>query len=112
MASSGLTAPQFTLLCAIGSSDGPSATHLCEPLCMDKTTLARALARLRRDRLIRAEAIDQRQSRLWLTAGGRKVLERAAQGWRNAQAEAAQHLGAALADAIMKPGLWTGHGDR
>lgn len=109
LASSGLTAPQFTLLCAIGSSDGPSATHLCEPLCMDKTTLARALARLRRDGLIRTEAIDKRQSRLWLTASGRKTLDRAADGWTSAQAEATKHLGAALAGAIMKPGMWTGH---
>jgi DNA-binding MarR family transcriptional regulator len=98
----GLEPAQFALLFAIESAPGATQSALGHALALDKTTLSRNLALLKRDRLIAAtppgKSQDRRERRIRLTPSGVERIACARPYWQRAQ-----H---ALRDA-MPPADWT-----
>ena len=95
MAASGLKVTQFSLLRAIQRNEPVAITALADDMELDRTTLARNLAPLERERLLtRAAGRDQRVTEVRLTAAGRTAIARALPLWEAAQAMVRQHLGA------------------
>jgi DNA-binding MarR family transcriptional regulator len=94
MAASGLKVTQFSLLRAIERNEPVAITALADDMELDRTTLARNLAPLERDRLLtRSAGRDQRVTEVRLTAAGRAAIARALPLWEAAQAKVKQHLG-------------------
>jgi DNA-binding MarR family transcriptional regulator len=88
LAASGIKITQFSLLRAVERNEPIAITALAEELELDRTTLARNLGPLERDRLVLLVAgDDQRVTEVRLTAGGRAAIARALPLWENAQAE-------------------------
>ena len=94
MAASGLKVTQFSLLRAIERNEPVAITVLADDMELDRTTLARNLAPLERDRLLtRSGGRDQRVTEVRLTPAGRAAIARALPLWETAQAMVGQHLG-------------------
>jgi DNA-binding MarR family transcriptional regulator len=88
LAASGIKITQFSLLRAVERNEPIAITALAEELELDRTTLARNLGPLERDRLVLLVAgDDQRVTEVRLTAGGRAAIARALPLWEKAQAE-------------------------
>ena len=70
---------QWRILAALHAREGCSVTVLADTTAMDRTTLTRALARMRAKQLVerRRDEFDRRASRLRLSAKGRRLYERA-----------------------------------
>lgn len=95
MAASGLKVTQFSLLRAIERNEPVTITALADDMELDRTTLARNLAPLERERLLtRSAGRDQRVTEVRLTPAGRMAIVRALPLWEAAQALVKQHLGA------------------
>jgi DNA-binding MarR family transcriptional regulator len=94
LAPAGLEVTQFTTLCVIGADRTESAAALAAAVGIDRSTLARNLAVLRRDGLVQAEAGHGRRQRHRLTAAGTARLADAMTLWRGAQDRLAARLGA------------------
>jgi DNA-binding MarR family transcriptional regulator len=95
MAASGLKVTQFSLLRAVERNEPVAITVLAAEMELDRTTLARNLIPLERDRLVSQSAgHDQRVTDVRLTAAGRTAIKRALPLWEAAQARVGQHLGA------------------
>ncbi|MCB9905180.1 MAG: MarR family transcriptional regulator [Planctomycetes bacterium] len=92
----GLGPSQFTLLVALANRPGTSAAELGRPLRMEKSTLSRTLARLRKAGLVAAAA----SGGLELTAEGRARLRAALPAWQRAQELAESLLGESFAAAL------------
>ena len=91
---SGLHITQFTLLQALTHAPGIAQKQLADLLEIDSTTLTRTLAPLRRKGWLRSETgADRRESRLLLTAAGKREYQRAIPYWQNAQKALEQALG-------------------
>jgi DNA-binding MarR family transcriptional regulator len=98
---SGMRATQFSLLQAIGFSDGAPMTRVARILGMDRTTLTRNLAPLERQGWVRSEpGPDRRERTLALTRNGRTALERAKPLWQAAQDRIVGKIGAAQWQAL------------
>lgn len=98
----GLKAGQYGILGTLGR-EGPMAINaLAAALVMDPTTLGRNLRPLQRDGYlgVAVSPSDRRSRELSLTPKGRKLLERAYEGWAEAQAEFARAFGEAPAGAF------------
>lgn len=94
LAGTGLRVTQVTLLVAVERAKGAPAGKLAEFLGMDKTTLSRNLAPLRRAKLVELRAGDDRRTRsLALTAKGIAALARAVPLWQKAQRSVIQQVG-------------------
>jgi DNA-binding MarR family transcriptional regulator len=94
MAASGLKVTQFSLLRAIERNEPVAITVLADDMQLERTTLARNLAPLERERLLsRSAGSDQRVTEVRLTAAGRAAIVRALPLWESAQALVSQHLG-------------------
>lgn len=92
---SGLRVTQFSLLLAIRGLEPVSQKELARRMVMEKTTLTRNLAPLRRDGLVRiAPGADRRVRELSLTAKGHRILAHAFPHWRRVQARVEGSLGA------------------
>ena len=90
----GISAPQFTLLQSLKLAPGISQKQLGELLGADSTTLTRTLALLRKRGWVTAkQAADRRALRLGLTKAGEKEYERALPDWQSAQKRLRQALG-------------------
>lgn len=82
-----LNVTQFAVLRAIDRHAGEALTSVAEDLCMDRTSLYRALAPLSRSGWIElVPGADRRARAACLTARGRRVSRRAAVHWARAQA--------------------------
>jgi DNA-binding MarR family transcriptional regulator len=91
LAASGIKITQFSLLRAVERNEPVAITVLAEELELDRTTLARNLGPLERDRLVVLVAgDDQRVTEVRLTAGGRAAIARALPLWEKTQAEIGQ----------------------
>lgn len=92
----GIKVTQFTLLIAIESlGDQASLTRMARELVMDRTTLTRNLAPLRRAGLVQV-AMDRRDRRarcVALEERGRELLRRALPLWQAVQADLIARLG-------------------
>jgi len=95
LAEAGVKVTQFSLLRAIERSEPAAINTLAEDLDLDRTTLARNLLPLQRDRLVTlATGDDQRVTEVRLTAKGRKAIAQALPLWQQVQGEIVERLGA------------------
>jgi len=95
LAESGIKITQFSLLRAVERNEPVAISALAEELDLDRTTMARNLAPLERDRLVTlAPGSDQRVTEVRLTPKGRAAVTKALPLWQNAQAEIAGLLAA------------------
>jgi len=91
----GLRITQFTLMAAVEEMREVAFIPLADFLGMDRTTLARNVELLERDRLVHVTTgvIDRRQQVVRLTDLGRSQLETAMPLWEAAQLNAIQQVG-------------------
>ncbi len=93
LAPSGLKITQFSLLRAVQRNEPVAITALAEEMALDRTTLARNLAPLQRDRLVELKpGSDQRVTEVRLTRAGRQAIARALPLWEKTQAEVGRLL--------------------
>jgi DNA-binding MarR family transcriptional regulator len=87
LAVAGLRTTQFGILAQLKRQGPMSINALAAELVMDRTTLGRNIRPLERDGLIavEADASDRRSKILRLSRSGEARLERARQGWVEAQ---------------------------
>jgi DNA-binding MarR family transcriptional regulator len=91
---SGLRATQFTVLIPLARNDGMPVTQLSRILGMDRTTLTRHVARLKRLGFVGVRVGSDRRSQLLsLTDQGREVLTNALPLWDQAQAHILASVG-------------------
>lgn len=90
----GLEVTQFTTICVIAAGRAESAAALAAAVGVDRSTLARNLAVLRRDGLVGMEPGDGRRQRPHLTEAGHDRLQAGIALWRDAQASLVARLGA------------------
>jgi DNA-binding MarR family transcriptional regulator len=97
----GLRATQLAVLVAVGGDDVVSITALAKFMGMDRSTLARNLAPLERESLIRVGIEGWRRSRtVELTEKGRSRLREALPLWKKAQETLRRKLGIRKWDVI------------
>lgn len=87
LAPSGLRATQFSILAKLDRLGPMTINALAEAMVTDRTTLARNIKPLQRDRLIGIETStsDRRAKELHVTATGAKRLDDARRAWAQAQ---------------------------
>jgi DNA-binding MarR family transcriptional regulator len=91
----GLKISQANLLVAAWKMGLVNPLKLCQILHLDASTLSRNVERMKAKGWLEVvPAPDGRESPFRLTAKGRQLLEKALPAWEQAQAEAAQLLGA------------------
>jgi DNA-binding MarR family transcriptional regulator len=94
LASTGLRITQFSLLSVIRLVGTASISQLAEATVMDRTTLARNLDVLAREKLVRIRAgIDGRVREVSLTGAARAKLDAAYPLWERAQAQLSERVG-------------------
>lgn len=71
----GLTIPEWRVMAVLGRFAPLSANEVCERTEMDKVRVSRAVARMRKARLVEhaVDGADRRRSALRLSAAGRKI---------------------------------------
>jgi DNA-binding MarR family transcriptional regulator len=90
----GLRSTQFTLLATLRATGPLALTTLAERAVLDRTTLARNLAVLRRNGLVRIRpGADARVRMIEITEAGLARLAKAMPRWRQAQRAMAEGLG-------------------
>lgn len=90
----GLNVTQLAVLRAIQRHAGEPLTRVAEDLCMDRTSLYRAIAPMRRDGWVKITAgADARSRTAEFTANGLRVLEAADPPWRRLQTDIIEHFG-------------------
>ena len=90
----GLRATQLAVLVAVGSREAVSITALAKIMGMDRSTLTRNLAPLKREGLIRVGNEGWRRSRtVEITKTGRAQLREASSLWEDAQNALRRKLG-------------------
>jgi DNA-binding MarR family transcriptional regulator len=93
LAPAGIKVTQFSLMRAIERNEPASIGVLSDELDLDRTTLARNLNPLQRDRLIElAAGSDRRVTEVRLTRKGRAAIARALPLWHRAQLEIGSHF--------------------
>jgi DNA-binding MarR family transcriptional regulator len=98
----GLRCTQFTLLAALRLTGPIALTALAELAVLDRTTLARNLAVLRRRGFARVRSgPDARVRMIELTAGGASLLKRAMPRWQRAQRAMARGLGTERLEGLL-----------
>ncbi|QBR01378.1 MarR family winged helix-turn-helix transcriptional regulator [Paraburkholderia pallida] len=100
---SGLRVTQFSILANVASAKEVSMGELADQIAMDRTTLARNLKPLERDKLIQVVVGEDRRERIVsVTATGRKTLERAIPLWRAVQTRFEEKVGKREAKRILE----------
>jgi DNA-binding MarR family transcriptional regulator len=103
LAAAGVKVTQFSLLRAVERNEPAAITTLAEDLDLDRTTLARNLLPLQRDRLVTlAAGDDQRVTEVRLTAHGRRAIAAALPLWEQVQADVARRLGPGRVDQLRE----------
>ncbi len=93
LAPTGIKITQFSLLRAVERNEPIAISELAEDMALDRTTLARNLALLARDRLLVLSAgEDRRVTEVRLTQAGRKAIKTAMPIWSNTQQEVSRLL--------------------
>jgi len=99
LASSGLKITQFSLLRAVQRNEPVAITALADEMALDRTTLARNLAPLQRDRLVELKpGSDQRVTEVRLTRAGREAIAAALPLWKKTQVD----IGRLLSDGRIE----------
>jgi len=103
LAPAGIKITQFSLLRAVERNEPVAITALADELDLDRTTMARNLAPLERQRLVKlAAGSDLRVTEVRLTPKGRAVVARALPLWQKAQAEISGRLAAGRVDQLRE----------
>ena len=103
LATAGVKVTQFSLLRAIERNEPAAITTLADDLDLDRTTLARNLLPLQRDRLVTlAAGSDQRVTEVRLTAKGQKAIAAALPLWSEVQADIERKLGRDRVDQLRE----------
>jgi len=103
LAPSGIKITQFSLLRAVERNEPAPIGALAGELDLDRTTMARNLAPLERQRLVTlAAGSDQRVTEVRLTPKGRAVVARALPLWQSAQARIARLLASGRVDQLRE----------
>ena len=90
----GLTTSQMNLLIAIACLGEAKQHDVCQTLHLEKSTLSRDVARMRRQGwLDDVPGADGRVALLRITPAGRRLVEEAIPAWQQAQAQATTLLG-------------------
>src|SRR5882672_9449248 len=90
----GLTVNQMNILAAVSYIGQARGQDVCRALHLEKSTLSRDLERMRANGWIESlPGDDGRTSLLRVTPAGKKLLEKSAPAWRQAQQEAEDLLG-------------------
>ena len=90
----GLSVTQLAVLRAIQRHAGEPLTRVAEDLCMDRTSLYRAISPMQRDGWLRvATGADARSRTAEFTARGRHILEAADPAWGQTQKEIIERFG-------------------
>jgi DNA-binding MarR family transcriptional regulator len=98
----GLRATQHSLLHVLQIAGTVSISKLAELAVMDRTTLARNLDLLERERLVRVQpGTDARVREVTLTEAARQRLAAALPYWDKAQAQVTSKLGAGRSDRLL-----------
>jgi DNA-binding MarR family transcriptional regulator len=99
----GLRATQHSLLQVLQIAGTMSVSQLAELAVMDRTTLARNLDLLQRERLVRIQpgAEDARVREVTLTPAAKKKLAAALPYWEKAQAQVTGRLGRGRSDQLL-----------
>jgi DNA-binding MarR family transcriptional regulator len=98
----GLRATQHSLLQVLKLAGTLSVSRLAELAVMDRTTLARNLDLLQRERLVRVKpGADARVREVTLTDLAHKRLAAALPYWEEAQAQVTSKLGAGRSDRLL-----------
>jgi DNA-binding MarR family transcriptional regulator len=98
----GLRATQHSLLRVLQIAGTVSVSKLAELAVMDRTTLARNLDLLERERLVRVQSgADARVREVTLTDAAHKRLAAALPYWEKAQAQVTSRLGTGRSDRLL-----------
>jgi DNA-binding MarR family transcriptional regulator len=98
----GLRVTQLSLLQMLQIAGTVSVSRLAELAVTDRTTLARNLDLLKRERLVRIQpGADARVREVSLTDAALKKLEKALPYWKKAQAEVTKRLGEVRSDRLL-----------
>lgn len=101
LAAAGIKVTQFSLLRAVERHEPAPINVLSEDLDLDRTTLARNLRPLERERLLVLESgEDRRVTQVRLTARGRATVARALPLWRKVQDDVARRFGPGHLDQL------------
>lgn len=85
---------QFAVLKAIERHEGDALARVAEDLCMDRTSLYRAVASLENSGLIRLKAgADARSRTASITAKGRSIIDAAEPHWARTQTRIVDRFG-------------------
>jgi DNA-binding MarR family transcriptional regulator len=91
---SGLNVTQLAVLRAVQRHRGEPLMHVAEDLCMDRTSLYRAVSPMRRDDWLTVSAgADARSRAAELTSRGLRVLEAADPAWGRTQTAIIERFG-------------------
>lgn len=101
LAPAGLEVTQYSILRKIQAGRAGSASELAEIVGVERSTLARNLARLEKLGLIEARAGAGRRQVHALTEAGEERLEAAAPLWREAQAALVERLSLPRTSAML-----------
>jgi DNA-binding MarR family transcriptional regulator len=83
----GLHVGQEMLLARLWQEDGRSQVELARDMGVEPPTVAKAVARLERGGMLerRADGVDRRVTRVWLTDAGRALREPVVELWRDVE---------------------------
>jgi DNA-binding MarR family transcriptional regulator len=91
----GITSTQFSLLGAILASGDRTCTEIAEERGFERTTLLRNIDRLEKLGLVSSRPAEHGNGRICaLTENGHELVRQMLPGWRKAQAEIREELGA------------------
>ena len=97
-----LTSGQFSLLVSLNRPEPPTINSVATLLAMDRTTLTANLKPLERRGLLKVavDKEDKRARRLFITAAGRNLLQKAYPTWKATHAEVERLIASGSADQL------------
>src|SRR5215510_2149440 len=99
----GLTTSQMNILVAISCLGQAKQYDVCQALHLEKSTLSRDVARMRRQGwLDDVPGADGRMVLLRITPAGRRLVEEAIPAWQQAQAQATTLLGERQVSTLVR----------
>ena len=99
----GLTTSQMNILVAIACLGEAKQHDVCQALHLEKSTLSRDVARMRRQGwLDDVPGADGRVALLRITPAGKRLVEEATPAWQQAQAQATTLLGARQVSTLSR----------
>ena len=100
-----IKASQLNILVAVSALGKVTSQQLCRVLHMDTSTFSRAVARLKKNRLLQAEPSGEGKIlQIEVTEKGFKKIEQVYPDWQRAQEKAAEVLGESTSEMVIASG--------